>query len=205
MRRERVGGDRIPAPEKRQNAHRLGTQHPKTNQSGWTRQKKNGPPPVFPSEGGAQKGQLGSKSVPERNSSLACVCVYRSMQYAGSPHPGLEFKWQVEKGVWEGDNDDDDRLGSRACKLNNEWKRERREERECTKQEAIGGKRNSVSRGGKEEWRRRKRDRPPECCKSARPSRKVKLAWLGDRSWAGYGDRLAPRMSKLWALDMSYG
>lgn len=51
----------------------------------------------------------------------------RSMQYAGSPHPGLEFKWQVEKGVWEGDDDDDDRLGSRAYKLNNE--KEKREEK----------------------------------------------------------------------------
>lgn len=37
------------------------------------------------------------------------------------------------------------------------------------------------------------------------PVGKVKLAWLGDRSWVGYGYRQAARMGKRWVLDMSYG
>lgn len=55
----------------------------------------------------------------------------------------------------KGTNDDDDRLGSRLGSLK---KKEEREEkrRECAKIEAIGGMRNSVSRG---EWRREREER----------------------------------------------
>lgn len=103
MRREREGGrGQDPGSRKETRRPQAWDAAHKNQSIGLDEAKKKKtalPPPVFPSEGGAQTGQLGSKSVPERKNTVALhVCVCRGMQYAGSPHPGLEFKWQVEKG-----------------------------------------------------------------------------------------------------------
>jgi hypothetical protein len=95
------------------------------------------PPPVFPSEG-AQTGQLGSKSVPERKSSLACVCVpWHAICRISAPGFGIQMAGG-EGGVGRGTAmttivlD----LGLEAKKKKKEG-RERREERECVHERSM--------------------------------------------------------------------